>query len=94
DTGYIRIPAAQVARYASTTGSRPNQLETIGRIKATIYLWKISKNETLITIDTQIEVWEQPNRYSDGGWLYSHSTGLFESEIVAGIYESSTLVER
>ncbi len=94
DTGYMRVESAQLSRYASTAGSRPSKLQFPGRIKATIYLWKISDNETLVTIDTQIEVWENPDRYSDGGWLYAQSTGGFESEIMAGIYESRNLVEK
>jgi|GEM_PF-6851857 len=93
DTGYMQVPGRELAMYAWTQGRRPNQVESQGRIKATLYLWKISDNQTLITMNTRVEVYENPTKYSDGGWLYANSTGRFESQVLTGFLQNQELAE-
>lgn len=93
DTGYMSLQGRDLSVYAWTQGNRPSQMQSRGRIKASIYLWKISADQTLVTMNTQVEVYENPTRYSNGGWLYANSTGKFEAEVLSGFLRNQELAE-
>jgi len=81
ETGFMQIAPAEMTQYVLPPEGRPDSQLSEGRIKATFYLWKVAENETLITINTQVEIWEKPNKYADGGnWLYAYSTGKFDKQ--------------
>jgi hypothetical protein len=83
DTEFMLLPAQILPNYAWTGRNLPSMLHNKGRIKANIFVKKISESKTSVTINAWVQVFEEYiGKYSPGGWMAAKSTGKFESDIL------------
>lgn len=83
DTEFMFLPTQIVADYAWTGKRLPSFLHDRGRIKANIFVKKISDSQTSVTINAWVQVFE--TFPSPGRWFDAKSSGRFESDILGSL---------
>ena len=93
ETNYLDLKPSELKQYISESGQRLNS-NSLVRMKSTIYFWRINQHETILKIFTTAEVYEEPGRYSSGGWFVVNSNGSLERELAHGIRDFQNLAEK
>ena len=93
ETNYLDLKPSELKQYISESGQRLNSNSQV-RMKSTIYFWRINQHETILKIFTTAEVYEEPGRYSSGGWFVVNSNGSLERELAHGIRDFQNLAEK
>ena len=83
DTEFMLLPSHVVADYAWTGQRLPSLLHDRGRIKANVFLKKVSDSQTSVTVNSWVQVFE--TYPAPGRWFDARSTGLFESRVLNAI---------
>ncbi|MBD3273784.1 MAG: hypothetical protein GF372_00640 [Candidatus Marinimicrobia bacterium] len=93
ETNYLNLKSSELKQYINVSGQRLSSTSRV-RMKSTIYLWRVNQSETLVKIFTSAEVYEEPGRYSNGGWFMVNSNGSLERELAHGIRDFQNLAEK
>ena len=84
DSDYMGLDINNLTDYVWTGDRLPNAIQYTGRIKANIFVKRLSSQKTSVTINVFCQVYQQPvpSLGSPEQYINAKSTGKFESEII------------